>query len=474
LFRFITKAGVINFKTLGLLKSKKAAKVNCNTKDILKRGIRLFFGLLGLSLITFSSHSQTITFYKDIALIINKNCSICHRTGEDAPFALESYEEVKNRAKSIAYVLEKGTMPPWKPDPAYSHLAGERILSAQNKKLITDWINDGCAQGDKNDYDNTSFASFSLSEGESDLVLRLPFSVHIVPNMYDTIVYLEMPYEIEKDTFVSSYQFFSSFHSDYKRGIHHVFFAVEDIEHTGAEAAIEQYDEGEYWDGKSFHHRKYTTQYTALAGGWVPGVPPTTMPEGIGFRLPKKGMVIFRVHYGPTTRAYDNTFELRLKFPNKLITRFAEGKKLGYNGGIVNPYPPLVIPPDSIMTFQLNMVTKEDFSLIAMAPHMHLLGKSFKVWFIKPNGDTVHLIYIHDWDFNWQGYYSPLRLLKIDSGSVIHADVIYNNTANNIRNPNNPPKFVKFGQRTKDEMLEFNFYSVPYKKGDEFLNIGNN
>src|SRR5262245_31072598 len=44
-----------------------------------------------------------LTFGKDIAPIIFNNCASCHRPGAAAPFSLLSYQDVKKRAKQIAY-----------------------------------------------------------------------------------------------------------------------------------------------------------------------------------------------------------------------------------------------------------------------------------------------------------------------------------------------------------------------------------
>ena len=69
-----------------------------------------------------------------------------------------------------------------------------------------------------------------------------------------------------------------------------------------------------------------------------------------------------------------------------------------------------------------------------------------------PPGGTHALVWIKDWDFNWQGSYEfekPIRLVK---GSVIHVEATYDNSADNPKNPNSPPKMVRWGEQTTDEM----------------------
>ena len=53
------------------------------------------------------------TFNHDIAPILYKNCSNCHRPGEVAPFALLTYEDAAKRAKQIAAITQTRVMPPW-------------------------------------------------------------------------------------------------------------------------------------------------------------------------------------------------------------------------------------------------------------------------------------------------------------------------------------------------------------------------
>ncbi|MFM7901942.1 MAG: c-type cytochrome, partial [Bacteroidota bacterium] len=91
--------------------------------------------------------NTTITFNKDIAPIIHKNCSSCHRQGEAGPFALITYEDVRSKAKTIAKVVSKGLMPPWPADTTYSRFLGEKVLPVHQKQVLLDWIAQGCQEG---------------------------------------------------------------------------------------------------------------------------------------------------------------------------------------------------------------------------------------------------------------------------------------------------------------------------------------
>src|SRR5205814_1079480 len=93
-----------------------------------------------------------------------------------------------------------------------------------------------------------------------------------------------------------------------------------------------------------------------------------------------------------------------------------------------------------------------NFHATSIAPHMHLLGREVKVTATYPDGKVRPLIYINDWDFNWQGGYAFKEPIALPGGTRIDAQVIYDNSTGNPRNPNSPPKVVRWGENTTDEM----------------------
>ena len=112
---------------------------------------------------------------------------------------------------------------------------------------------------------------------------------------------------------------------------------------------------------------------------------------------------------------------------------------------------PLVIPANTVKTFHAQFTNNYpiDFTLLTIAPHMHLIGKSIKSFFVY-NGDTTPLIKINNWDFKWQGQYAFQKPIKFPKNAKAYAEATYDNTVNNPLNPNvNNPVTVTLGRSGK-------------------------
>lgn len=130
---------------------------------------------------------------------------------------------------------------------------------------------------------------------------------------------------------------------------------------------------------------------------------------------------------------------------------------------------PLVLPANQVKTIKSQFRVPIQGTVIAVAPHMHLLGKSIKVWGITPKKDTLKVIRINNWDFHWQGFYLFRKAMVIPNGTTVYGETVYDNTSNNFDNPNSPPKEVRVGEGTTDEMMLVYFTYTAYQPGDENL-----
>lgn len=423
------------------------------------------------------------TFTEHIAPLIFKNCSPCHHENGMAPFPLVTYEQVKKKAKTIARVTERRLMPPWPADPSYTHFVGEKYLTDTEIATIRRWVETGTTEGPADKLATFSPPAWRSSIGKPDLVLPLD-SVSLFPNLRDRFFIIKIPGIMDRDTWVRAVEFVAGTPDLVHHFNGHLLrYQWEDKKDPRSGPLKVEITEGEYDedflklgllndDGSKPDRLHSSVNY-------LPGVLGTAYPHGIGtFRLPRKFAFVGNdLHYGPSDRAVTDRSYLNIFFTDKPPTRPTSEIMLGTNG--VSPIvPPLRIPAGKITRHSTRFQVNQDISVLTVNPHLHLLGKSFKGYAVKPNGDTVRLVSIPRWDFRWQFFYTFRHPVRIPAGSWIVAEAEFDNTTGNPNNPNNPPKEIgerlEYGgasMRATDEMFQFIITWMPYQPGDEQISL---
>ena len=87
-----------------------------------------------------------------------------------------------------------------------------------------------------------------------------------------------------------------------------------------------------------------------------------------------------------------------------------------------------------------------------MQPHAHYRAREITGIATLPDGTTRPLIHITDWDFRWQHVYRYVKPFALPKGTRLSMRFVYDNSAENPRNPTQPPQRVYWGQRSGDEM----------------------
>lgn len=418
-------------------------------------------------------------FFSDIAPIIYKHCTPCHRENHAGPFNLISAKDIKNKAGIIASVVASGYMPPWPADINYTHFAGERFLAKEEIAKLKKWAENGAPLGDSL---NVPMPPVFIDEhvfGKPDLVLKMPEKIFLQGNSMDHFMVMKFPYELLQDTFVRLIEFVPG----NKKLMHHM------------NAHFVQYDEPEkkknvyegFWKiNQDIHesreiHKKLGLLYddgnyprlVPSICNYLPGVETNTFPDGIGgYKITRKGAIYVNdLHYGPGKMdQYDSSY-FNIYFSKKPPKRPMHEFQMG-TLGISKIEPPLAIPPDSIKSFYTTLKINQDISLLTVTPHMHLLGKSFLAYAITPFQDTLPIVSIPKWDFRWQYFYKFKNMIKIPAGSEIIAKGVYDNTTKNPNNPYYPPRLIierNGSMRTTDEMFQLIIQYVPYQNGDEMI-----
>src|ERR1700746_446997 len=69
-----------------------------------------------------------VTFSKDVAPILYKSCTGCHRPNDIAPMSLLTYKDARPWAAAIRQAVTQRVMPPWYADPHYGTFSNDPRL----------------------------------------------------------------------------------------------------------------------------------------------------------------------------------------------------------------------------------------------------------------------------------------------------------------------------------------------------------
>jgi hypothetical protein len=380
------------------------------------------------------------TFNKDIAPILFQNCATCHRPGQVAPFSLLTYADAAKRAALIATVTAKHYMPPWKAEAGYGHFADERRLTDAQITAIAEWARNGAPEGDPRQRPEPPHFASGWQAGKPDAVFTVPQAFPISADGPDVFQCFVVPLNFSEDRYVKTVEF----HPGDTRVVHHALFFLD----TTGEARKMDADTPEpgypCFGGPQ-------VAVTGALGGWAPGATAEPLPDGVEHTIRQGTDLVIQIHYHPSGKPESDQSSIGLTFGDKPRKGLA---------GMVAGTRKIDLPPGDANQVVTDWIpVPEDVDLIGITPHAHLLCKEMKVDAKLPDGGTVPLIWIKDWDFNWQGQYRYAEPVHLPKGTRIEMRYVYDNSEANPHNPSSPPRQVTFGEQTTDEMA-LSFFQV--------------
>lgn len=389
------------------------------------------------------------TFAADVAPILWKNCASCHRPGEVGPFPLLSYADAAKRAGFLAEQAESRRMPPWHPEPGHGEFRDARRLSEAEIKTLRAWADAGAPEGDPSKLPALPAFPEGWQLGQPDLVVKMPEPFAVPADGRDVLQCFVIPLNLDEDKWVAAWEF----RPDKRSVVHH---AIAFLDSTGQARLRDKLDSGPGY--RTFGGPGIVP--TGGLGAWAPGSTPRMLPDGVGRLLRKGSDLVLQVHYHPSGKPERDQSSLGIYFAKKPVKQPV--------GGIALRSRNLYIPAgksDHKVTAQSDPLPA-DVHAIGIGPHMHYIGKSMKVDATLPDGSTVPLIWIKDWDFNWQGAYQYAKPVKLPKGTVVKLEALYDNSSANPRNPSDPPQNVKWGEQTTDEMCLLGIQVVTDTRAD--------
>ena len=402
--------------------------------------------------------ADKITFSETIAPIVYQNCVTCHRPGEAAPFSLISYEDVKKRGALIANVTKSRYMPPWHAAHGYGDFADERRLSDAQIAAIGDWVSQGMPQGDPAKMPKVPQFPEGWHLGKPDLVLEMRAGFDLPASGADVYRNFVIPTHLTEDKWVRAVEF----HPSARKVVHHALFAYVD---GGALAKIDGADGRPGFGGMGSIGVSPGRGNSGSLGGWAVGATPTFLAAGLALPLPKGSDFVLQMHFHLTGKPEMEKSVVGIYFADKAPERrlfAAQAPALfGFGAGVDIP------AGEKHYTIQDSLTLPVDVTAYGVSSHAHYVGKEMKATATLPDGTTKALLWIPDWDFNWQDRYNYKTPVSLPKGTRIDVEIAYDNSADNPRNPSHPAKRVQWGEQSFDEMGSVTVQIVAVHKEDE-------
>ena len=360
------------------------------------------------------------------------------RPGEAGPFPLLTYSDVKKHARQIAEVTGTRFMPPWLPDPGHGDFVDERRLTDVQIRTIAEWVKQGAPEGPESEIPSEPKFTEGWQLGPPDLVLEAqrPFSVPASgPDVFWNFIFHP---SLDHTRYVRAIEI----RPGDKRLVHHANLVID---RAGWMRAREK-TPGAGFAGMDLTVERTVFDFASHFLFWKPGSAPWVELDGFAWRLDPGSDLILNAHMRPSGKPEEVRPSIGLYFTDKPPTHFPMLLQLEHDGAINIPAG----ARDFTVTDELRLPL--DVDVLAVYPHAHYLGTLLEGFATLPDGQRKWLIRIAHWDLNWQAVYHYREPVFLPKGTVISMRWHYDNSSENARNPNHPPKRVRTGDQASDEM----------------------
>lgn len=367
-----------------------------------------------------------ITFTRDIAPIIQKNCQDCHRTGQVAPMPLLTYEDVVNWSEMIHEVVSDNRMPPWGADPAHGKFANDRRLSKEDKERLLAWVDQGCARGDEKDMPPARTFTEGWSIGKPDVVFTMP-TAYTVPAQAGKNGIRYQKFRVDTNFTEDRWIQAAEARPGNRAVVHHIIVYVipPDLSNRPGQGP----------DGIG----------NGFLVAYAPGDLGTVYGNGAAKKIPKGAILYFQMHYTPNGVEQADKSSVGLIFTKEPPATEARTRAVAQQ---------LLFIPAGEGNYEAKSQStfKDDVELLTLMPHMHLRGKDFSYKAIYPDGKEEVLLSVPRYDFSWQSVYRLEKPLRLPAGSKLVCTAHFDNSSANLNNPDSS-KPVRWGEQTWEEMM---------------------
>ncbi len=373
---------------------------------------------------------QGLTFWQDVAPVLDASCMSCHRTGGVAPFTFETYEEVKTWGPAIVASTKARTMPPWlvTGDGTCGDWSHNEWLSDEALAALEGWVDGGMLEGtpgERNpaegismqtthDFMTPEFSPVRLGTPEAEFDEYRCFLV-------------EMD-DLDETRFLTGYEVFPGNEAI----VHHV---IANFVDPNAESGVDGMTNAERMaqlDAESPDRLGWPCFAQAGPGveiesdpiAWAPGQGAVSLPEGTGIPIEAGNVMVVQMHYNLIDDAQIGSSDV-----SRVALRLEESVEttlipfyMDYLLAFGDVIPAGETAYDYTRGFSLGDIgVPINIKLWGMMPHMHSHGVKLKASIRSESAgdDAVPqcLAEVNNWDYDWQRVYwynEPVTLTPDD------------------------------------------------------------
>ena len=385
----------------------------------------LIVALFGLSSSARAADAP-VTFTKDVAPILYKNCVECHRPTMFAPMSLVTFDDARPWARSIKQRVVSRTMPPWGADPTHGSFKNDPRLSQVEIDTIAKWVDDGAPKGDDKDLPPVPQLAEGWTIGKPDAVFTMEEEYKIPASGTIPYLYFRVPTHLTEDKWIQAIEIKPGARSH----VHHVLAYTQPAGQTPNPGGA---------------------LGPTNIGGVTPNKPGLVFEPGVARLFRGNSDIVLQMHYTTNgTEATDRT-TVAVIYAKEPPTKLAAG------GMALNPR--FVIPAnDGNAEVRATQTLTKDTLVTAYTPHMHVRGKDMTYIAHYADGTDETLISVPKYDFNWQITYQLAQPKLLPKGTKVEVIAHFDNSTANKFNPD-PSKDVRWGDQTWEEMM-IGFYST--------------
>ena len=372
------------------------------------------------------------TWSSDVAAIVYRSCAPCHRPGQPAPYTFLSYDDFFKKRSFAIEVMESGYMPPWQ--PTHGDFVGDRRVSAADIATVKEWVDAGAPRGDEAQEPKAPVFSAGWQLGQPDMIVRMQDVLAVPASGPDVVRNFVVPIEVERMRYVAAVEIRPG-----NAAVHHAVLAVD---RTSQSRAAAQQDQQPGFPGMTLGAAMPPDGHFM---GWTPGKSVRRAEAGLAWRLYPGDDFVLQLHAVPVGKVEQVQPEIGIWFTDQ-PTRMVYDLLMLFSEEID------IAPGDDDFVLRDHLVLPVPVTLHAIYPHAHYVCRSMRSTATMPDGSRRLLFSIEDWDFDWQDDYRFRTPVSLPAGARIEIEYTYDNSDKNDNNPIRPPRRVRFGQESADEM----------------------